>query len=232
VDEDNPVNQKVAIRQLERLGFAADAVANGVEAIEALSRVPYDIVLMDLQMPEMDGIEATRIIRQAEKDGGRVPIVALTANALEGDRDRCLAAGMDDYLSKPIVESELRRVLARFLGEARPSELDDAVLSELRKLTGGGDDFVRDLMAIYLEDAPQRLDALRQAMEGGDAPGVAAAAHALKSSSGNIGATSVQKSCAAVEQAALGGVIDRARIAQLEQEYARLAHELRRQAGA
>ena len=119
VAEDNIVNQKVAVRQLLRLGYAADAVATGGEALEAFHRIDYDAILMDCQMPEMDGYTATRLIREAETNG-RIPIIALTANALEGDRERCIEAGMDDYVSKPVYEAKLSEVLKAWTIGARP----------------------------------------------------------------------------------------------------------------
>ena len=112
--EDNPVNQKVAKLMLERLGCSVESVANGFKAVDAFTRTSYDIILMDCQMPEMDGYEATRMIRTMEKAGGRTPIIALTANAMKGDRDRCLASGMDDYISKPVDRNRLETTLRRW----------------------------------------------------------------------------------------------------------------------
>ncbi|HET8774313.1 MAG TPA: response regulator [Thermoanaerobaculia bacterium] len=220
--EDNPVNQKVAVRQLEKLGVAADPVANGVEAIEAVSRHDYALVLMDIQMPEMDGFTAARELRRR---GAALPIIALTANALAGDRERCLAAGMDDYLAKPIHETELLRVLRRFL-PAQSTTFDPVTVGRLREM---GDGFFAEVAKIYLEDAPARLTAIRAAAAASDARALAAAAHAFKSGSGNIGAAEVHQLCAQLEEMGnagqLSGVPDT--VTALEQAFARVQHELR-----
>lgn len=116
IAEDNLINQKVIERMVQKLGYPVELVANGREVIDALSRLSYALIFMDCQMPEVDGFEACREIRKREAGGPRVPIVAITANAMTGDRERCLAAGMDDYVSKPFKQNDLRAVLDRWIG--------------------------------------------------------------------------------------------------------------------
>jgi CheY-like chemotaxis protein len=123
--EDNAINQKVALRMLEKMGYRVDVVANGFEAVRAWQAMPYHLILMDVQMPEMDGFEATRIVREFEKStGGHIAIVAMTAHAMKGDRERCIEAGMDDYIAKPVQSRELAKALQRAL--SRPSTTDTA----------------------------------------------------------------------------------------------------------
>src|SRR5215210_1078759 len=194
---------------LERLGYQADVAANGLEAVEALSRIPYAAVLIDVQMPEMDGYEATAQIRKRESEPGRhTPIIAMTANAMQGDREKALEAGMNDYVSKPVKPEELDAVLERWLpqpdGEeaSAPEEqtadsaaaasggltdpLDRGVLAGLREL--GDQELLAELVGLFLEDMPPQLEALREAIEGGDASSVQRVAHTLKGSCGNMGA--------------------------------------------
>jgi two-component system, sensor histidine kinase and response regulator len=223
VAEDNPVNQKLALRQLQRLGFTADAVANGKEAVEALKRIPYDVILMDCQMPEMDGFEATAFIRSREKKGEHATIIAMTANALHGDREKCLAAGMDDYISKPVTEKQLAATLARWDPVAREERkepdstmsdskiLDLDVIESLRELKDGPDDpIMRELIDMYFADAPVQLETIQEALSSSDAPALARAVHALKSSSGNLGAVVLYKLLAELETSARNGDLSKA----------------------
>jgi CheY-like chemotaxis protein/HPt (histidine-containing phosphotransfer) domain-containing protein len=230
VAEDNQVNQKVAVRMLERLGYRADVSADGLEAVEALSRIPYAAVLMDVQMPEMDGYEATAEIRRREEDQGRhTPIIAMTASAMQGDMEKALEAGMDDYISKPVKREVLEAVLERWIPqeEAEPDGLasetssgfeasegaaiDHSALEDLRALQGEDEpDILKVLIELYLEEAPPRLAALREAIEGGDARTVERAAHTLKGSTANMGAMRMAAVCAELEKVGGSGELTRA----------------------
>ncbi len=209
--EDNRINQKVAFELLRRYGLEADLAADGFEALEALDRAHYDLVLMDLHMPRLDGLEATARIRQRETTAGgpRLPIVAVTADAIQGDRERCLAAGMDDYLSKPMGAADLERVLQRWLPESdlpaaigNTESVDRETLTALHELLGC--DFA-ELIADYLEDAPLLFARITDAVGQGDADALRNAAHSLKSSSANIGATALSAYAWALERLAREG---------------------------
>ncbi len=201
VAEDNIVNQKVAVRQLEKLGYDSDVAANGLEALEAMKRWPYDLVLMDCQMPEMDGYQATAEIRKGERDQRHTPVVAMTADALQGDREKCLAAGMDGYIPKPVRIEQLDETLAQW-----DTPLSPAVLRDLAELAGPENpDFLKEIIAAYLKDLPGRLEAMRAAFAAGAAPALQQAAHALKGSSGNVGAQRLYKICRMIEDIAKGG---------------------------
>jgi PAS domain S-box-containing protein len=206
IAEDNPVNQKVALGQLRKLGYRAEAVANGFEALQALGQIPYDIVLMDCHMPEMDGYEATAAIRQHEGPARHTWIVAMTANAIQGDRERCLAAGMDDYISKPVRLDELAEALDRAQQNIAKLEDDSVIdptrIEELRLLAEGmGQEVLVDLTQLFFGQAPQLVSELFDAHSRSDLPGIAATAHFLKGSSGQFGARHLQYLCSEIEKA-------------------------------
>ncbi|HEV7745515.1 MAG TPA: PAS domain S-box protein [Pyrinomonadaceae bacterium] len=198
--EDNIVNQKVAVRQLMKLGYRADAVASGREALEALDRTPYDLVLMDCQMPEMDGYEATNEIRRREGTSRHTPIVAMTANALQGDREKCIAAGMDDYVSKPVSPEELSKVLGRLLSdsvEVEPKSSDELEnlppvdMARLYQAMGTERSELQEILDIYLEQLPVSLEQLRLAIAREDANEVNLIAHNCSGTSANCGMTAL-----------------------------------------
>jgi CheY-like chemotaxis protein/HPt (histidine-containing phosphotransfer) domain-containing protein len=197
--EDNPVNQKVAMRILEKGGHRIDAVASGTEALEALRRIPYDIVLMDVQMPEMDGYEATRQIRGLRSGVRTIPVIAMTAHAMKGDREKCLDAGMDDYVSKPVKPQQLLEVVQRWAGkqvlhassgdeeasDVAPSPLN---LDHLEEITGGDDAFRQELFDLFFKDAGEHLSSMERAALQGDAAALEREAHAVKGAGKNMGA--------------------------------------------
>jgi PAS domain S-box-containing protein len=214
--EDNAVNQKVALRLLERLGYTADVASTGFEAIEALERRRYDVVLMDVQMPELDGLDASRRICERWPDT-RPRIIAMTANALPEDREACFAAGMDDYLAKPIrldlLAEALKRVRPVGQDAVPPAEnahglLDRVALENLREL--GGDDFLLEVIDTFLADVPTLLATLHHALEKGDTAEVRRAAHTLKSNGATLGATKFAELCRALEQQAKDGRLEEA----------------------
>ncbi len=245
--EDNVVNQQVAVFMLQARGYQVDVVGNGSEALDGLARAAYDLILMDCQMPEMDGFEATAQIRQREGSARHTPIIALTAHALRGERERCIAAGMDDYIAKPIVPDVLYATLRRWLPRAtapasaetlspatepppaapppptseEEAILDPRVLDTFRKLQEPGEpDIIAQLIDLYLNELPDRLTAVRQAVENRDAARLAKAAHTLKGSSANMGARRAARVCLELERCGKADDLTRATdlVAQLEKE--------------
>jgi signal transduction histidine kinase/DNA-binding response OmpR family regulator len=192
--EDNSTNQRVMLLMLEQMGHRADVAGSGAEVLERLRARSYDLVLMDVQMPGMDGLEAARHIAAEWPDGERPRIVAMTANALHGDREICLAAGMDDYLSKPIRYEDLEAALARSRRTAAPAApdlppLDLSYLERLRELEERiGRAIVREIVESFLAETPRRLETMRAAVAGGDGAALSFAAHTLKGSSAQLGA--------------------------------------------
>jgi CheY-like chemotaxis protein len=235
VAEDNLLNQMVAAGVLRALGYRPDVVANGREALEALERRPYAVVLMDCQMPEMDGYQATAEIRRREEGRRRVPIIAMTANAMAGDREACLAAGMDDYISKPIERRALAELLARWQQAAvvagdgaggEPAAADpaggangagpggragavvlDAAAHELMMENFGdeGPAVLEQLIGVFLQDAPQLVATLRAATDAGRVADVRRPAHSLKSNAATLGATGLAALCQRAESLSAAG---------------------------
>jgi two-component system sensor histidine kinase/response regulator len=203
--EDHPVNQKVAVRMLEHLGHRAVVVPHGGKALAALEDRRFDVVLMDLQMPEMDGFEALRAIRiRDEKTGDHTPVIALTAHAMQGDRERCLAAGFDGYLAKPMRQADLHSALER-LESLEPPHSPDAEASLIEALTeicGGDEDFARELAMTFLDSAPGCLSGIDLALRRNDCRELSAQAHALKGISRTIGAERMALACVDLEGAA------------------------------
>ncbi len=250
--EDNAVNQKVALSQLQRLGYRADAVPNGREAIKALEKNHYDIILMDCQMPEMDGYEATEEIRRSEGTAKRTTIIAMTANALESDRQRCLTAGMDDYISKPVKTEVLRQILDRWLeptnGQAPAAEIekqksslgkpeeeavDLSVLASYREVEEAGQPgLINELIDLFIYHTREQLVALRGAVTKGDVQGIKTLTHTLKGGSANIGAHLMAKLGEELEAKSGISVDTEVLIARLEAEFERVRGVLEAERGA
>jgi two-component system, sensor histidine kinase and response regulator len=238
--EDNIINQKVALRHLERIGYRADVATNGKEVLEALERIPYDLIFMDVQMPEMDGFEATAAIRRKEREkGGHIPIIAMTAHAMKGDRERCLEAGMDDYLSKPIQPQGLIDAIARWLdnealGKSKVSSLDPAEPKKVydhervMQRVDGDKAFFAEILGMFLEDAPIKIEKIREHLKEGDLAGLELQAHSLKGAASYFGAGVLEKVAFEIELAARDRELDRARTLSesIQQEFVRFKKAL------
>jgi CheY-like chemotaxis protein/HPt (histidine-containing phosphotransfer) domain-containing protein len=227
--EDNITNQLVAVGILKNLGLRADAVANGTEAITALETLPYDLVLMDVQMPEMDGFEATRRIRnpQSAVRNHRVPIIAMTANAMQGDRERCLEAGMNDYVSKPVTPHTLAGVLEKWLPAEKAGVVFDrtALLERLM----GDEELMRTVQKMFLETMPGQIELLRGCLEAGDTPGAERQAHSIRGAAANVSGETLRAVAFEMEKAAKAGDLAAAtaRMADLQVAFNRLKDAMR-----
>jgi two-component system sensor histidine kinase/response regulator len=246
IAEDNLVNQKVATFALAKMGYQADVVSDGRQAIAAFQAGSYACILMDCQMPELDGYQAATEIRRLEAGVGRIPIVAMTAHAMKGDREKCLMAGMDEYVSKPLKPRELQAILDRLLlgtengdmtdeGQAPtnthdsgtlPPALDRTVLDTIRSWGApGGPDPTVELITAFLQDANDRLGKLRGAVDAGDETAARKAAHSLKGMCGAIGANHLSALSSEVEHAAVG-TINAGRVDAIEREFQRVQEAL------
>jgi PAS domain S-box-containing protein len=215
--EDNDLNQMVAVGILTGLGYRTDVAGDGLQAVEMAAAAPYDAILMDCRMPRMDGFTATARLREREGDGPRTPIIAMTASALVADRERCLAAGMDDYLAKPVSPAELQQTLTRWLtGHGDPDTTgpsayggDDPIGRRLQELAGdgtrGGADLVARLVASFVERAPHHVAAIAAGVDAADAQVVEDQAHSLKGAAGTVGATGFADICQRLEDRGRSG---------------------------
>ncbi len=240
--EDNAVNQKYALNVLKRMGYdRVDVAANGIEAIDALHRHPYHVVLMDMQMPEMDGLDATRYIRRELNAEHQPRIIAMTANAMQSDREACFEAGMDDFVSKPVQVKDLQAALEHWGKQAllqKPQKqppiastvvLDRAALDGLRQLSEDGEpDVLQEMVAIFMRESETVSAALRRAIEKSDGQALREAAHNLKGSSNTLGARTLAAVCAELEKLGRDGETRRAAalLDEFEREYTRAREAL------
>lgn len=215
--EDNPVNQQLALHLLERRGHSAVVAENGREALSAMDKHKFDLVLMDVQMPEMGGLEATRAIRENEKATGQhVPIIAMTAHAMQGDRERCLESGMDGYLSKPLdpkvfqqtVESMASPQSATESETPAPINKDAVDASALLERFSGDRKLVRTLIRAFHGDCPRMISRIRKASTARNAVTLADAAHAFKGAVGNFGPSVAFETAREIEKLARQGKLD------------------------
>ncbi|MHC1697311.1 MAG: PAS domain S-box protein [Geobacteraceae bacterium] len=222
VAEDNRTNQKVILRILDNLGYRADAVANGKEALEALDLVPYDLVLMDIQMPELDGFETTEFIRRREAFSGRhLPIIAMTAHAMKGDREKCLAAGMDDYISKPLYPMDFTVVIQRVLTglPARKEDLQEQFgvksnkifdRDDLIRRIGCDEDILEEILHGFIADYAEHLEKLQQVLFDRNSDSSYRLVHLMKGAAANMSANPLRELAARMEKLLLTGETDQA----------------------
>jgi CheY-like chemotaxis protein len=236
--EDNPINEDLALRMLGRLGYSADVAHNGFEAVEAVARQHYDVILMDVQMPGLDGLEACRRIRATLPTECQPRIIAMTANALLGDRELCLRAGMDDYLSKPVSSQALLQALIGGPQSApaptppvvaSTADFDPAALRRLSDNLGAAADMVLPtLIRAFFEEAGRLVEALAEGLATGDLGTAHRLAHTLKSHGATFGGRALEQSCRALEASAKAGEHEQAcrQLPEVQRAYALLSAAL------
>lgn len=252
--EDITFNQKVALKMLERLGYQADVANNGLEALSALRRQPYDLVFMDVQMPEMDGLETTRQIRQECVDQSQPWIIAMTAHAMQGDKEECLSAGMNDYITKPIrsealvqafdnyktlhsskINQDINNLEINTFNQPEISSpetllpaIDTTTFQSLKELAIDDTNLLVEIIECYLDDTPQKLLAISQAVEQQNTLAIRQIAHSLISSSLTIGAVIFAQLCRKLEMIGIAESMDNAAylVEQLEIEHQRVREAL------
>ncbi|MCP4723597.1 MAG: response regulator [bacterium] len=252
--EDNITNQQVAKGILKKLGFQADAVGNGLEAVNALKNIPYDIVLMDVQMPEMDGYEATEMIRDrnTEITNHDMPVIAMTAHAMQGDREKCLEKGMDDYISKPISPQALSEVLEKWLPDEKesvssndkasepetqePRDIEETAVPVFDKASLMArlmdDEELAGIIAEgFIQDIPNQIAALKEFLEAGDAPGTERQAHSIKGASANVSGEALREIAFQMENAGKAGDLEivKANMEELEMQFFKLKEALQKE---
>ncbi len=233
IAEDNPTNQIVATTILKKLGYKSDAVSNGLEAVNLLQKVPYDLVLMDCQMPEMDGYEATRRIRDPKSGvlNNDIPVIAMTAYAMKGDREKCLEAGMNEYISKPVQVEKLAALLEEWIGksihednialEDNKAEKNEPVANQedndifnknfLLELLMGDEESFKLILKGFIDDLPNQINELKEKIDAGSAPDIKSIAHSIKGSSANTGCVKLSQVAFMIEQAGASADIETAR---------------------
>jgi CheY-like chemotaxis protein/HPt (histidine-containing phosphotransfer) domain-containing protein len=248
--EDNITNQQVAVGILKKMGLTADAVANGLEAVTALETLPYDLVLMDIQMPEMNGLEATRRIRDPRSAvrNHAIPIIAMTASAMQGDREKCLEAGMNDYVTKPVNVKDLAEKLAQWLpaedglqtpqpAAATPSSVPSAESQTpvydregfLDRLMGDSQT-AQAVIEVFLDDIPKQIESLKLSLEANDEKTFERIAHSIKGAAANIGGEALCELAAEIEKACKDGRFDAVagRCPELEHQFGRLKEAMQK----
>ncbi|MCK7528150.1 MAG: response regulator [Ignavibacteriales bacterium] len=229
--EDNLINQKVAIRTLNSAGYYVDAVMNGEQAVRAHTQNHYDLILMDVQMPDVDGFAATKMIRALPEPKNKIPIIAITAHALIGDRERCIEAGMDEYVPKPMVARDIIRMIDHFLkidytdNKKLKDEVYDLRLFDferLKQISLGDEVFEKDLLSDYLIDAEHKLQSLRELYASAEVKKIVDMAHTLKGSSYSVGAKLVGDESLGIELSAKNNDLE-----NVEERLTKLAKSIR-----